>query len=283
MVRLSTHIQSQLSHIYELAELRNIIQLIWCDILGRNALDIYLGKDTNLSASEVEKVEKIVERLLRHEPIQYIEGKTLFCGHWFDVAPGVLIPRPETSELIDLICKNHTEDQLDILDIGTGSGCIAISLGLHFPKAHISAWDISEEALAIAHENNKKLGANVAFEKQDVLTFQPQNEEQFDIIVSNPPYITPSEKLEMEANVLNWEPHTALFVEENDPLLFYRTIAQLGQTLLKNGGWLYFEINRAYGSEMREMLELTNYINIEIIKDISGNDRIAKAQKSATR
>ncbi len=278
MERLSTQIQSRLAHIYELSELRNITQLIWCDILGRDKLDIYLGKDTNLSISETEKVEKIIERLLAHEPIQYIEGKTPFCGHWFNVAPGVLIPRPETSELIDLICKNHSDGQLSILDVGTGSGCIAISLALHYPDANVAAWDISEDALVVARQNNEQLGTHVAFQQQDVLAVGSAEKPLFDIIVSNPPYITPSEKLEMDANVLDWEPHTALFVEEDDPLLFYRTIAVLGQTFLKPHGWLYFEINRAYGKEMKQMLEQQGYANIEIVKDISGNDRMTMAQ-----
>ncbi len=280
MERVSTYIKTRLANLYEPGELRQIVQLIWCDILGKDALDIYLGKDTNLSTIEANKVEKIVERLLHHEPIQYIEGKTSFCGNDFTVGPGVLIPRPETSELIDLICAENPYENPNILDIGTGSGCIAITLSLHYNNATVKAWDISDEALTMAHKNAKSLKANVIFEKVDVLCFDEEGcTPSVDIIVSNPPYITPTEMADMEANVLEWEPHLALFVPQDDPLLFYRKIAQIGQKLLKKEGKLYFEINRAYGREMRAMLEEQGYSDIDIIKDISGNNRIAKAIK----
>ena len=261
-------------------ELRNITLMIWCDIFGRRATDIYLGKDNDLSPKELEELENIVDRLLQHEPIQYIRKEANFCGYTFGVEPGVLIPRPETEELVELIVRESAKKNPRILDIGTGSGCIAIALSLLLPEADVTAWDISEDALRIARKNNESLNGKVNFTKQDALAWEAGEEsELYDIIVSNPPYITPSEKEEMERNVLDWEPELALFVPQNDPLLFYRKISQTGQTLLKPGGTLYFEINRAYASEMKAMLLELNYTGIEIIKDISGNHRIAKATK----
>ena len=219
-----------------------------------------------------------IERLKKQEPIQYIQGYSDFCGLRFKVTPATLIPRPETSELVEWIAADHHGKTVNILDIGTGSGCIAVSLASKLPKSTVSAWDISAEALAVAAENSRNNGTEVTFERVDILAHEPLNG-HFDIIVSNPPYIKENEKSAMHSNVLDWEPHTALFVPDSDPLLFYRTIAVKGLELLKCGGTLYFEINRAHGAETVEMLANTGYKEIELRKDFADNDRMIKATK----
>ena len=278
MNRVSTHIKQALKDVYPPEELKSLVMMIWCDLLGKDALDIYLGKDTNLSTTEHQQLENILQRMTQHEPVQYVRGVANFCGYTFAVAPGVLIPRHETEELVELIVKENTLQSPRILDIGTGSGCIAISLSLLLSDARVTAWDISEQALCIASKNNKTLNGNVFFEKQDALgILLTETIGKYDIVVSNPPYITNSEKKEMERNVLDWEPHLALFVPDEDPLLFYRQIALHARKLLCEGGRLYFEINRAYGVETVEMLYEMGYRAGRIIKDISGNDRIVTA------
>ena len=187
--------------------------LICCDILGVDALDIYMGKDIILSACKQRELENIIFRLQKNEPIQYIRGYAEFGGRNFRVAPGVLIPRPETAELVSLIVKENPDARC-LLDIGTGSGCIAISLSKSLPGARVDAWDISEEALAIARKNNEELDAQVTFCRQDVFSADGMQSGSYDIIVSNPPYVTETEKREMEANVLDWEPELALFVPD---------------------------------------------------------------------
>ena len=274
----ASYIRRKLQGYYATQEAGNLSRLICCEILGQQAVDYYLGKDITLSANEQCDLESIVERLKKNEPIQYIQGETCFYGSMFRVAPGVLIPRPETEELVDLIVKEAATGTR-LLDIGTGSGCIAISLAKHIPQAVVTAWDVSEEALAIAGENNRELKAGVHFEKIDVLSAEPVGDDQYDMIVSNPPYVTESEKNEMEPNVLDWEPGLALFVPDNDPLRFYRRIASLGRKMLRLHGRLYFEINRAYGEEVIQMLHEQGYEELRLIKDISGNDRIVTAKR----
>lgn len=199
-------------------------------------------------------------------------------GRTFRVAPGVLIPRPETEELVEGMLK-EVAPVSRILDIGTGSGCIAVTLSKELPEAEVTAWDISEEALAIAGDNNHLLQASVLFVQRDVLTYQPVEGECFDVIVSNPPYVTEIEKRDMEPNVLNWEPSRALFVPDSDPLRFYRRIGELGRSMLTAGGRLYFEINRAFGEAVASMLRKQGYTNVRIRKDISGNDRYVIAER----
>lgn len=273
MDRVSIYIRQVLQDIYPPQELKSLTMMIWCDLLGMDALDIYLGKDINLSESKQHELENILQRLQKNEPIQYICGVARFLCRPFRVAAGVLIPRPETEELVELIIKENCLDTPRILDIGTGSGCIAVSLSLAIPRAEVTAWDVSDEALEVACYNNEALNAAVSFEKIDVLA-SVREQRQFDIIVSNPPYVTESEKKAMEPNVLDWEPELALFVSDNDPLCFYRRIAVLGRTLLNPGGKLYFEINRMYGMQTVDMLTGLGYHCPRVIKDISGNDRI---------
>ncbi|MFV0589297.1 peptide chain release factor N(5)-glutamine methyltransferase [Bacteroides reticulotermitis] len=279
MNSLTSRIRQTLQETYSPEEAKALAMMICCDMLGLNALDIYTGKDIILSASTHCELENILLRLQKHEPIQYIRGFAEFYGNSFRVAPGVLIPRPETVELVEMIVKEHTAMAPAVLDIGTGSGCIAISLAKALPKAKVTAWDISEEALTIARYNSEKLEVNVRFEKQDVLLEGISSEVQYDVIVSNPPYILEGEKLAMEANVLEWEPEQALFVPDNDPLLFYRRIADLGRELLLPNGKIYFEINQAYGNEVRDMLREMHYKEIEVINDFFGNPRMVKANK----
>lgn len=262
---------------YPESEAGALAKLLLVEVFGFSTLELYGGKDKAISEKERTLLNDIIKRLQQNEPIQYILGMETFCGLNFRVDKNVLIPRPETQELVEWILTDNKELKNGcILDIGTGSGCIAITLAKCLPEVEVEAWDVSKGALQIASQNALDNGVRVHFVEQDVLTFVPQGA-SFDVLVSNPPYITEVEKTEMEANVLEWEPKTALFVQDNDPLLFYRKIASLGRVMLKSGGMLYFEINRAYGAEMVEMLNEMGYSSIELRKDLFGNDRMIKA------
>lgn len=273
-----SHIRSTLQQCYSAQEAANLSRIICCEMLGQSTVDYYLGKDMVLSLKEEKELEGILSRLCNFEPIQYVQGTARFLGRSFKVAPGVLIPRPETEELVEGMLKEISPASR-ILDIGTGSGCIAVTLSKELPEAEVVGWDVSEEALAIARANNDLLQASVQFALCDVLAYQPTAEERFDVIVSNPPYVTESEKHDMEENVLGWEPFSALFVPDTDPLLFYRRIGQLGQEMLPGGGRLYFEINRAFGDATAAMLCGQGYTDVHIRKDISGNDRYVIAER----
>lgn len=273
-----SHIRRALQESYSVQEAANLSRIVCCEMLGQTTIDYYLGKDIILSSKEMQKLNGILARLLNFEPIQYIQGTARFLERSYHVAPGVLIPRPETEELVEVMLREIPSDAR-ILDIGTGSGCIAISLSKAFPNAKVTAWDVSEDALCIARRNNDDLQASVCFVKQDVLAWRGDGGQYYDVIVSNPPYITESEKQEMERNVLDWEPFSALFVPNNDPLLFYRRIGELGRMMLVDGGRLYFEINRAYGEATAMMLCGQGYTGIRILKDISGNDRFVIAER----
>lgn len=273
-----SHIRRALQESYPVQEAANLSRIVCCEMLGQTTIDYYLGKDIILSSKEMQKLNGILARLLNFEPIQYIQGTARFLERSYHVAPGVLIPRPETEELVEVMLREIPSDAR-ILDIGTGSGCIAISLSKAFPNAKVTAWDVSEDALCIARRNNDDLQASVCFVKQDVLAWRGDGGQCYDVIVSNPPYITESEKQEMERNVLDWEPFSALFVPNNDPLLFYRRIGELGRMMLVDGGRLYFEINRAYGEATAMMLCGQGYTGIRILKDISGNDRFVIAER----
>lgn len=273
-----SHIRRALQESYSVQEAANLSRIVCCEMLGQTTIDYYLGKDIILSSKEMQKLNGILARLLNFEPIQYIQGTARFLERSYHVAPGVLIPRPETEELVEVMLREIPSDAR-ILDIGTGSGCIAISLSKAFPNAKVTAWDVSEDALCIARRNNDDLQASVYFVKQDVLAWRGDGGQCYDVIVSNPPYITESEKQEMERNVLDWEPFSALFVPNNDPLLFYRRIGELGRMMLVDGGRLYFEINRAYGEATAMMLCGQGYTGIRILKDISGNDRFVIAER----
>ena len=279
MKRITEIIKKELGCSYPTEETAALTRIIATEILGISHSTFYLKDEITLTPIQEKKLQESIERLKKHEPIQYILGYCDFCGLTFKVTPDTLIPRPETSELVEWIINSHESKSINILDIGTGSGCIAVSLARKLPKSNVSAWDISSSALKIAEENSNSNSTNVTFRQIDILSFSP-NGELFDVIVSNPPYIKENEKESMEANVLDWEPHTALFVPDNDPLLFYRAIAERGREMLIPGGILYFEINRAHGTDTVRMLSSLGYKNIELRKDLAGNDRMIKAQKA---
>ena len=270
-------INEALTDSYSAGEISALTRIIATELLGVAQMAFYLKDGIALTAEQEALLDNAIERLKNQEPIQYILGYSDFCGLRFKVTPATLIPRPETSELVEWIESEATGHE-SILDIGTGSGCIAVSLAHKLPQSDVTAWDISPDALAVAAENSKANGCAVAFELVDILVHQPGGK-LFDIIVSNPPYIKENEKESMHANVLDWEPHTALFVPDSDPLLFYRTIAEKGLILLKPGGRLYFEINRAHGKETMEMLAALGYTHIELRKDFAENDRMIRVVK----
>lgn len=278
MITIANRIKEALSDCYSTGEITALTRIIATELLAVSQMAFYMKDDVALTAEQETLLDDAIARLQKHEPIQYILGYSDFCGLRFNVTPATLIPRPETSELVEWIASEANGNE-SILDIGTGSGCIAISIANKLPLSKVSAWDISHDALAVATENSKANGCNVVFKQVDILAYQPAGE-QFDIIVSNPPYIKENEKSAMHSNVLDWEPHTALFVPDNDPLLFYRTIAQKATTMLRPGGKLYFEINRAHGKETVEMLAALGYANIELRKDFADNDRMIRAVKN---
>ena len=275
----------RLTHIYDAGEAKAIVRWVLDVRFDMSWTDILCGKVTELSAHDQTELEKIMQRLEKGEPVQYIIGVTDFFGRQFHVAPGVLIPRPETEELCRWIISQKGQSPLcEILDIGTGSGCIAITLALELPDAKVTAWDISDDALRIASENAKQLGADVVFDKQDVLNISLTSHlspltSHYDLIVSNPPYICKKEKSAMECNVLEHEPHLALFVPDDDPLLFYRAIAQYASETLKPQGSLFFEINPLYADDLTQMLHMMPYHDISIRQDQFGKPRFLKATK----
>ena len=274
-----TYIKQSLAGIYSDSEASALAKWILTDVFCLSTIDLYAGKDMNFSTKECAKLEDILSRLKRYEPLQYILGKTTFCGLSFEVAPGVLIPRPETEELVDWIVSDYAdESEVRILDVGTGSGCIPVALAKRLTNSRVTSWDVSSEALAIAERNKRLNGAEITLAQVDILsTTLP--EIYTDILVSNPPYITEKERSDMERNVLDWEPELALFVPDNDPLLFYRRIAEVRCNILSSKGVLYYEINRAYGRETVELLQQMGYKSVELRKDQYGNDRMIKASR----
>lgn len=339
----------RLTTIYNEREAQAIVRTVLDALFGMSLTDICLGKVTQLSADDTTRLEKIMQRLEKSEPVQYVLGAEWFAGRLFDVAPGVLIPRPETEDLVKWACDEakgkekednskeergkeekevskkreaqkkeeqplssplkeekeglrkgedapQKEEQLlssllknnkevskkgeeaphpSILDIGTGSGCIAITVALALPQARVTAWDISTDALAIAAGNAHRLGASVRFEHQDALS-APDDEERWDVIVSNPPYICDRERADMSDNVLSYEPELALFVPDSDPLLFYRAIARYASKALKPGGRLFFETNTAYAHEVAQVMADEGFTAIEVRNDCFGKPRMVK-------
>ena len=263
-------------------ECNAIIRAVCCDILGISITAYYLKEDVELTVEQNALFSDVINRLEQGEPLQYIEGKASFCGMQFMVNPQVLIPRPETAELVAWITADHTMGQPKILDLGTGSGCIAISLSKLMPQAVVKACDISEGALAVASENNRINGTSVEFFTFDMLDSTNFLPHSYDVLVSNPPYIKQCEAVDMELHVTQWEPHTALFVPDDDALRFYRAIAELGQTeVLHSGGRIYVEINQALGKETMELFRSYGYMEVTLRKDIYGNDRMVKCVKNS--
>ena len=274
-----TEFLQELTPIYDAGEAESFFYLILEEKNQLKKIDLALHPDLIFSADEIMVWNSLLESLKKEIPIQYLLGKTSFYGLDFEVNEKVLIPRPETEEIVEWILESQKSkvksQKSKILDIGTGSGCIAISLAKNLPDASVFAIDVSEKALATAKKNAAINDVNVTFIEKNIL--ETENlEQQFDIIVSNPPYVRNLEKEEIKKNVLDYEPHLALFVEDNDALIFYRKIAALAQKNLSPNGQLYFEINQYLGVEMKDLLEKMNFKNIELRKDIYGNDRMIK-------
>lgn len=272
-------IKETLSPAFTQGEIKNIIRIIFEKLKGYSQVDIIMRQDEILSDFIKNEIDNVLKRLLKHEPIQYIFNEAYFHGFHLKVNRYTLIPRPETEELVDFIIKDNHDSDLRVLDIGTGSGAIAIALArsLRFPI--VDAIDISQKALETAEENAKQLKVKINFDRKDILKINNEDNELYDIIVSNPPYITEQEKNGMEQNVLDFEPHNALFVPDNNPLLFYRAITLYAIKALKPGGNIYFEINSRFGKETAKLLSDNNFINTMIIKDMYGLDRFVSASK----
>ncbi|WP_339889991.1 peptide chain release factor N(5)-glutamine methyltransferase [uncultured Flavobacterium sp.] len=281
-----------LESIYDKEEIESFFFIISEFLHQKKRIDLALDPNFSITENEVEKWNSIVNELKQEKPIQYILGETEFFGLRFLVNENTLIPRQETEELVELILSNkqinNSTVQPKILDIGTGSGCIAISLAKNWHNAKVYALDVSEKALDIAQQNATLNEVEINFicksilEVEDLTFPKTHNLEPnafFDVIVSNPPYVRNLEKEEIKKNVLEYEPHLALFVEDTDALLFYRKIAQLAQKNLSKNGTLYFEINQYLGKEMVDLLQNMNFKNIQLIKDIYGNDRMISCDK----
>ena len=284
-IKMKTYQQfwQSLTPLYDAGEAQAIVRTVLDVEYGMTLTDIICGKVNELSSDEERNLEEIITRLQNGEPVQYVLGEADFAGRTFHVEPGVLIPRPETAELCQWIEEDvsslEADERKQILDICTGSGCIAITLGLNIPNSEVTGWDISEDALRIAQGNVEMLKVrNVRIEYQNALML-PKTAETADIIVSNPPYICEKEKADMEKNVLEHEPSIALFVPDEDPLKFYRAIAEYASSALKSEGALYFEINPIYEKETREMLEELGFKDIETKEDAFGKKRMMKAKK----
>ena len=264
-----------LAGLVEPREAQAMIRIICEDVFNYDQVDMALRQESELPEFAQDRISDIIARLRRHEPLQYIIGSALFHGHRFKVNPAVLIPRPETEQLVDLIIDENPASDLRVLDMGTGSGCIAISLAraLKFPT--VDAFDISRDAVAVARENAALLKVKVRLFESDMLS--PQPSATYDIIVSNPPYICWSEREAMDSNVKDYEPGQALFVPDNDPLLFYKAIAPYAARSLERGGRLYLEINRRFGNEVKRLLEDNGFNEVRIIDDAYDNPRFAAA------
>ena len=280
---LKTHFFDSLKNIQDEQEIESFFFILTEYLHNLKRVDVALNPNFELSDEEVEKWNTILVELQQEKPIQYITGEAWFYGLRFEVNENTLIPRPETEELVEFILKETSNFQLpasslNILDIGTGTGCIPISLKANLPQANFSAIDVSEQALEVAKRNAASNKAEINFIQANILEVLDLNQ-NFDIIVSNPPYVRNLEKQEIKKNVLDYEPHLALFVEDTDALLFYRKIAQLALKNLSPNGLLFFEINQYLGKETVELLENLGFKNIELKKDIYGNDRMVKSTR----
>lgn len=293
----------RLTPLYGPQEAKAMTRMLLEDLFSLSFADILCGATEHLSDADTLRLQQSVDRLLDAEPLQYVTGTAFFCGHPFHVAPGVLIPRPETEWIVDTAVNLVTASAPRILDIGTGSGCIAISISLALADRHCytEAWDISEDALRIATDNAERLGAEVKFRRRDALRLEEDFSaeerleaeqggaealsdtnaaaESWDIIVSNPPYICNREAADMHANVLRHEPHLALFVPDTDPLLFYRAIASYAMRSLRKGGWLLFECNTLYAHDTAQMASEMGFATSVVEDDCFGKPRFVKAQK----
>lgn len=272
------YITENLEGLYDKNEIDSFIYLIFNHLFGYGRKEMILMRNEVLSHENKERIHEVVVRLKAYEPIQYILGEAEFYGLKFFVRSGVLIPRNETEELADLIIKRNKHKKISVFDVGTGSGCIPVAIKKYLPESDVWSCDISETAISLAKENASRNSVEIFFVKFDILSDQTFPVMGFDIIVSNPPYVTEKEKELMQPNVLEYEPHEALFVPDKDPLKFYKAIVERSAVLLKEGGEVYFEINEMFGSDIRELLENNNF-TAEIVKDINGKDRIVIGHK----
>lgn len=271
-----TALWRRLAAVYDEGEAKAIVRYVLQERFGLSATDVCCGKVTQLSADDSLSLGEIMDRLVAAEPVQYVLGEAEFCGRKFAVAPGVLIPRPETEELCQWIVSSVGQPAT-VLDVGTGSGCIAITLALYMTGAAVTAWDVSPTALEVATANARRLGAAISVEKQDILSVTG-DEARWSVIVSNPPYVCERERADMARNVLDYEPAAALFVPDDDPLLFYRAIATYGAKALRAQGELFFEINHAHAAEVEHLLAAMGYADIETKPDSFGKKRFTKAK-----
>lgn len=265
-------LRNSLIPLYGKGETEAIIRIIFHHLKNWNLTDILIHKEDELSPFIRGQIDEILERLLKYEPIQYITGEARFHGMELKIKPGVLIPRPETEELVDIIIdRNKERDDLRILDVCTGSGCIALALARNLPFSKVTAIDISPLAIEVARENSDLLKTKIKIVENDIFEWDPH--EKYDIIVSNPPYVLDKEALHMEKNVLNYEPHEALFVRDDDPLVFYERISDLSLECLAENGELYFEINPLFADSLKKMLEKKGFSEVSIIRDSYGKER----------
>ncbi len=272
------YIRKELADCYPPEEVESFIRLIFSWLKNFTSTDLILRRDEELSEDDRQKIIEITDRLKKTEPLQYILGDTEFYGLNFEVNPAVLIPRPETEELVDWILKDSINAKLQIMDVGTGSGCIPISLKKNLPNARVLACDISPKALQTAQLNAELNQVDVSFFDLDILSEKKKElPAKLDILVSNPPYITEQEKTQMQANVLDHEPHLALFVPDDAALIFYQAVAEFGANNLKPAGKLYCEINEAYGQACKQLFEKMGYSDIVLRKDLNGKDRMIRA------
>ena len=272
----------ELLECYDEREAKAIVRRLLEEVFGLSLTDIVCGNSEGIPKASRRKLARMMERLKRSEPLQYIIGETGFMDRPFKVGPGVLIPRPETEELCRWMLESldsWTSRPLDVLDLCSGSGCIAVSLALALPQASVSGWELSGDALRIARSNARRLGARVDFVKKDVLELPAVSSPRWDVMVSNPPYVCERERSAMDRNVLDYEPPQALFVPDDDPLLFYRSISNYAQWALRSGGWLFYEFNPLYEDFLWETVAGLGFCNIEFKDDQYGKTRFLCARK----
>lgn len=278
---LKKNFQEQLKEVYPIEEIDQLFFMIAEKETGYSKSMAFIHFDEPISMGESIMYHNCLNRLKKSEPIQYVLGETEFCGLPIEVDRHTLIPRPETEELVEWIEQSYSssEPKMNLLDIGTGSGCIAIALAKKISACEVTAWDISKGALEMARRNALNNGVSIQFEKVDILS-KPMSGKRWDVVVSNPPYVRQSEKEHMFPNVLNFEPTTALFVSDEDPLKFYRSIAQFAFQHLKPQGWVYFEINEYLSKEVIQLLKAEGFECCELRKDVFGKNRMIRAQKN---
>lgn len=268
--------RQQLSDLYEDKEAISILKILLEDSFGKDFTRL-IAEDISMDDGKISEISGKIERLMKYEPVQYVTGKADFYGRDFIVTRDVLIPRNETEELVMRILNDYKcfdGERLDVLDIGTGSGCIAITLNLENPRFRVMAIDNSEKALEVAAMNASRLSAAVEFAKDDILNPVVVNKRKFDIIISNPPYVTESERAYMRRNVLDYEPENALFVTDANPLVFYKQIISLSETMLGKGGRIYFEINEKFRDLFSQFVDLQSFESVDVYRDLNGKDRI---------